>query len=206
LGDEYQDQAPGHNLGSEEAGVFPETAARRVKRKRSGVSVGLELVAIVLGAVLIALLIQGYAFKPFQIPTESMIPTINVGDRILVNRLAYRFGDIERGDIIVFKSPQDPDTDWVKRVVAVEGDTIEVNNHMVIVNGEALVEDYTAPWLNPNEPIYAEREVPEGKVFVMGDNRDNSDDSRYWGFLDREAVVGKAMIIYWPPSRIGRLH
>jgi signal peptidase I len=133
-----------------------------------------------------------------------MQPTIEPGDRILVNRLSYRIGDVERGDIIVFKSPQDHEVDFVKRVIAVGGDTIEVDNHMVRVNGEPIVEDYISQWVNPDR-IFPEQTVPEGKFFVMGDNRDNSQDSRLWNppWLYEEDIIGKAFIIYWPPSRVG---
>lgn len=190
---------------SEQTQVIPPQASPPRRRKRSATSRILEYIAIILGAILIAILVQGFVVKPFQIPSQSMQPTIEPGDRILVNRLSYRFGEIKQGDIIVFRSPNDPDTDFVKRVIAVGGDTIEIDNHMVIVNDEALVEDYIAPWVNPREPIYAKRTVDEGTVFVMGDNRDNSDDSRRWGFLDQDEIIGKAVAIYWPLSRIQRL-
>lgn len=211
LGEEYGNETPETIVDRAGEGGQPPPqhqphALRRKKRRSAGAKV-LEIIAIVLGAVLIAVLTQSFIVKPFQIPSESMQPTIEPGDRILVNRLSYRIGDVERGDIIVFKSPQDPDTDFVKRIIAVGGDTIEIDNRMVIVNGEALTEDYIAPWLNPNEPLFALRTVPEGTVFVMGDNRDNSGDSRRWTdpFLPEEDIIGKAMAIYWPLSRIQRL-
>jgi signal peptidase I len=210
LGEEYENQVPESFGDSQETQVLPphpDSRKLRRKKKRSGTSMVLESIAIIIGAILIAVLMQSFIVKPFQIPSESMQPTIEPGDRILVNRLAYRFGDVEQGDIIVFESPQDPETDFVKRVIAVGGDTIEIDNHMVIVNGEALSEDYIGPWLNPNEPIFAQRTVPDGFVFVMGDNRDNSDDGRRWAdpFLNEEKIVGKAGAVYWPLSRLQRL-
>ena len=105
----------------------------------------LETIGILVGAVIVAWVLQAYLVKPFQIPSESMEPTIDPGDRILVNRLAYRYGEIQRGDVIVFKAPNDPDTDFVKRVIAVAGDTIEVKQGQVILNGEPQVENYTNP-------------------------------------------------------------
>lgn len=207
LGDEYHDQTPEEYGGVEETGSYHEPLGSPV-RSSSGVSKLLETFAIVFGAILIALTAQAYVIKPFQIPSESMEPTIVPGDRILVNRLAYRYGDVERGDVIVFKSPENPDIDFVKRAIAIGGDTIEVNNHMVIVNGDPLSEDYIGPWLKPNEPIFTAREVPAGKVFVMGDNRDNSDDSRLWEegpWLDEDAIIGEAILTYWPLTRIHRI-
>lgn len=215
LGDEYQDRAPAGYGSNEDAGGVDETRVMRhhakpARKKRSRLSAGLELVAIVLGAVLIALLVQRFLVKPFEIPTESMVPTIEIGDRILVNRLAYKYGEVERGDIVVFKSPVAPDTDWVKRVIAVSGDTVEIDQKMVLVNGEPIVEDYVRTWNIPT--VFPEQVVPEGMVFVLGDNRDNSQDARFWPqmgkspWLDEGDIIGKAFVTYWPPSRIGRLH
>lgn len=203
LGDEYYNQTPEDHGGMAETPVYPRTTPPR--KNRSTTSRILEPIVIVFGAVLIALLVQAYLVKPFQIPSESMLPTIEIGDRILVNRLAYRYGDVQRGDIIVFKAPENPDLDFVKRVVAVGGDRVEVINHMVLVNGEAQSEPYINPWLEA-QPNYPEQEVPAGHVFVMGDNRDHSDDSRSWGFLNEKDIIGKAMVRYWPLSRIGQLN
>ncbi|MBE0429244.1 MAG: signal peptidase I [Thermoleophilia bacterium] len=164
----------------------------------------LEIVGILAGAVALAFVLQAYLVKPFQIPSESMEPTIGPGDRILVNRLAYRYGTIERGDVIVFKSPQDPDVDFVKRVIAVAGDTVEVKQGLVILNGEPLIEPYVQA---PDSSTFPSRQIPEDAVFVMGDNRRNSDDSRFWQppWLPLDNVIGEAFIKYWPPERIGTL-
>ena len=167
----------------------------------------LETIGILIGAIVVAWFLQAYLVKPFQIPSESMEKTIDPGDRILVNRLAYRFGDIERGDIIVFKSPQDPNTDFVKRVIAVAGDTIEVKRGQVIINGEPQVENY----INPDTvdvSNFPATTIPPGNVFVMGDNRTNSQDARFWSppWLPVDSVVGKAFFIYWPLDRLGALH
>lgn len=163
-----------------------------------------ESVVILAGAIALAFVLQAYVVKPFQIPSESMQPTIDPGDRILVNRLAYRYGDILRGDIIVFKAPQEPGVDFVKRVIAVAGDTIEVKQGVVILNGLPQTETYLAAIDASNFPA---QKVPEGHVFVMGDNRGNSDDSRLWQppWLPMENVVGEAIIMYWPLDRIKTL-
>jgi signal peptidase I len=173
---------------------------------RSAVRSTLEVIGILLGAIIAAWVIQAYLIKPFQIPSESMVPTINPGDRILINRLAYRYGDIKRGDIIVFKAPFDPETDFVKRVVAVAGDTVEVKRGGLIVNGEPQIEDFVNPE-SIDLSTFPMQTVPEGNVFVMGDNRTNSQDGRYWKppWLPVENVIGKAFFTYWPPSRTGML-
>lgn len=156
-------------------------------------------------AIIIAYLLQALVVKPFEIPSGSMEPTLVPGDRVLVNRLAYKYGDIQRGDIIVFESPTEPGVDFIKRVIAVGGDTIEVKKGQVLVNGEPQVEDY----VQVNDvSFFRYNVVPPGKLFVMGDNRTDSQDSRVWKvpWLDEDSVIGKAFMIYWPPSRIGRLH
>lgn len=167
----------------------------------------LEVIGIFFSAIIIAWVIQAYLVKPFQIPSESMVPTVDPGDRILVNRLAYRFGDIKRGDIIVFKAPFDPETDFVKRVVAVAGDTVEVKRGGVIVNGEPQIENFTSTE-SIDISTFTMQTVPEGNVFVMGDNRTNSQDGRFWNppWLPVENVIGKAFFTYWPPGRLGTFH
>ncbi len=166
----------------------------------------LELVVILLAAFLIAYLVQLLLVKPFQIPSGSMENTLQIGDRVLVNRLAYRFGSPSRGDIIVFKSPENLDEDLIKRVIAVGGDTIEIRSGNVFVNGQMIVEPYLKePPISLN---FAPEKVPDGTVFVMGDNRNDSHDSRAWNphWLPVDNVIGKAFMIYWPPRRISLLN
>lgn len=175
---------------------------RRRKKKRSPARNVLDFIVIFGGAILMAYLLQAYLVKPFQIPSESMMPTIDPGDRILVNRLAYRYGSVQRGDIIVFKAPTDPSVDYVKRIVAVAGDTIEVRRGQVILNGETQVEPYITA---EQKTSFAAQKVPEGAVFVMGDNRGDSQDSRFWPvpWLNVDSILGKAFLTYWPPNRVG---
>jgi len=126
----------------------------------------------------------------------SMQPTLEDGEFVLVSKLNYRFGDVERGDIVVFHFPMDPEQELIKRVIGLPGDTINVQNGTVLVNGQALNEPYIAA-----APAYSgEWTVPEGHLFVLGDNRNDSSDSHSWGYLPFEKVVGKALVIYWPPS------
>ena len=125
----------------------------------------------------------------------SMMPTLENGEFVLVNKLSYRLGEINRGDIIVFDFPLNPNEELIKRVIGLPGDTIRADNGQVYVNGQKLNEPYIA-----NAPRYSGSwQVKEGEVFVLGDNRNNSNDSKDWGLLPAENVVGKAILIYWPP-------
>jgi signal peptidase I len=167
-------------------------------------------------AVILALFIRAFIVQAFKIPSGSMKNTLLIGDYILVNKFIYGvkipFTDItlipiknpQRGDVIVFKYPEDPSKDFIKRVVGIPGDTVEVKNKRVYVNGEPQKDDFvihTKPFLTPGDN-FGPVEVPSGKLFVMGDNRDESNDSRYWGFVDYGAVRGKAFIIYWSWDKI----
>jgi signal peptidase I len=171
-----------------------------------------ENVEAVLIAVLLALFIRTFVVQAFKIPSGSMKDTLLIGDHILVNKFAYGI-DIpflgiplvdgktpERGDIIVFKYPGNPDKDYIKRVVAVGGDVVAVRDKQLFINQQPMREDYiihTDASVQPVRDDFGPVQVPDNKLFVMGDNRDNSSDSRFWGFLDLEEVRGKAFLIYW---------
>ncbi len=164
-------------------------------------------------ALVLALFIRTFVVQAFKIPSESMLNTLLVGDHLLASKFAYgikipfthtyiwRGDDPQRGDIIIFEYPNDPDTDFIKRVVGVPGDIIEVRKKQLYRNGEAVKEDYirfTEPGrIQPIRDNFGPVTVPEDKYFVMGDNRDNSMDSRFWGFVNRSAVRAKAWRIYW---------
>jgi signal peptidase I len=125
----------------------------------------------------------------------SMLPTLKDGEFVLVNKLSYRFGEVERGDIIVFHYPMNPEEELIKRVIGLPGDQVVVQNQQVSVNGIVLAEGYIAA-----APLYAgEWVVADGHLFVLGDNRNDSSDSHSWGLLPLDKVVGKAVLIYWPP-------
>lgn len=127
----------------------------------------------------------------------SMVPTLQNGEFVLVNRLAYKTGEVERSDIIVFRYPKDPEQDLIKRVIGLPGDEIVIEGGQVIVNGVILDEPYIAA-----EPAYSGRwQVPAGELFVLGDNRNDSSDSHSWGLLPMSNVIGKAILIYWPPPQ-----
>jgi signal peptidase I len=168
----------------------------------------------ILLALLIALAVRSSVVQAFWVPSGSMLPTIQIGDHIFVNKLAYGFqlplvGQVvefstpERNDIVVFVSPVDHSTDLIKRVVAVAGDVVEIRNKRLFVNGVPVVEPYAhfveRSMHGPGVPRdnYGPTTVPEGKMFCLGDNRDKSYDSRFWGFADVADVKGKATFVYW---------
>lgn len=161
-----------------------------------------EIVLIVAAAFVLALLIQQFVVKPFGIPSESMEPTLLKGDRVLVNRLAYRFGEPQRGDIVVFRPPLGRE-DYIKRIVAVGGDTVAVRGGKLFINGEAQEEPYLKEQKIQGQ--FDEVVVPEGSYFMMGDNRNNSGDSRVFGPVEKGSILGKAFLVYWPLSRVGGL-
>lgn len=192
----------------------PERAGKR--------STLLEYVFITVFAVGLALLLQAFVVKPYRIPSESMVPTLEISDRVLVNRFLYHFREPRRGDIVVFRWPVDGQTVFIKRLIGLPGDTISLQDGHVYVNGEKLDEPYLASEGGqpvPTEPIlgvdastmappwalYEPYTVPDGNYFMMGDNRLHSDDSRKWGPVPEENVIGEAFFRYWPLSRIGPL-
>jgi signal peptidase I len=162
------------------------------------------LVILAVAFALVFGFVRPFVLEAFRIPSESMVPTLLVGDRVFVNKFIYRFAELERGDVVVFESVNGGEEDLIKRIVAVAGDEIEVRNGILLVNGEEQEE----PYLNENLPFddsYEQTEVPEGYVFVMGDNRANSADSRVFGSLPVENIEGEAFMRFWPPLRIGSL-
>jgi len=173
---------------------------REKKKRKSGM---LEFLVIMLVAfVLVFGFVRPFVVEAYRIPTESMVPTLEVGDRIFVNRFIYRFFEPERGDIVVFDSLE-TDDELIKRVVAVPGDRVRVRNGKLRVNGDFPDEPYAVPMLFPDGSVFGPTKVPEGEVFVMGDNRANSRDSRFFGPVPVENIEGEAFFRFWPPSRIG---
>jgi signal peptidase I len=160
----------------------------------------LEWVFIVVGALLVALVVKTFLLQAFYIPSLSMAPTLELQDRVLVNKLSYDLHEINRGDVVVFRSPKtnDSDTkDLIKRVVGLPGETIESQGPQLLIDGVAVDERYLQPGIDPGAPV--ERQVvPEGHVFVMGDNRSQSKDSRSFGPIAESSVVGRAFVKVWP--------
>ncbi len=153
-------------------------------------------------AVLLALVIRTFVVQAFKIPSGSMLPTLKIGDHLLVNKFLYYFEPIRRDDIIVFKFPQDETRDFIKRVIGLPGETLEVRGRQVLINGVPLKEPYAVYSDGPFAQAL-EREhlgplvIPPGNFFMMGDNRDHSMDSRVWGLLDIHKIKGKALIVYF---------
>jgi len=224
----------------EDAAVTEDSSLRpeRGHKKRHEKSVIRENIEAILIALLIAIVIRTFAVQAFKIPSGSMLETLQIGDHILVNKIVYGtpidipftninlfwmpgFKKPQRGDILVFKYPEDPKRDFIKRTVAVGGDVVEARDKVLYVNGQRAGEPYAVykddmvrPRAMDKRDNFGPLTVPEGKVFMMGDNRDQSYDSRFWGPVDLNQVKGKAVIIYWSwdsskkwnhLNRIGRL-
>lgn len=186
-----------------------------------------ELPLLIIVALVVAVIIKTFLIQAFFIPSASMRDTLIEGDRVMVNKLAYRFGDPQRGDIIVFDSPLEadeedesffaavlrhigealgvstPDSALIKRVIAIEGETIQIRDNKVFIDGVAIDEAYLDG--NVRMGDFGPMQVPEGHVFVMGDNRNQSEDSRRFGPVAEDQVIGRAFIRVWPPGRWGGL-
>ena len=173
----------------------------------SGVRSIVEWVVVVGGALIIALVIKTFLLQAFYIPSSSMETTLNIGDRVLVNKLSYRVHDVHRGDIIVFERPpgeaDSEISDLIKRVVGLPGDVVEGQNGQVLINGEPLDEPYLDEGVTTGDfdPI----EVPEDHLFMMGDNRGDSRDSRFFGPIAEDTIVGRAFFRVWPLGDISTL-
>lgn len=155
-------------------------------------------------AFLLAVGIRFFLFEPFVIPSGSMEPTLQPGDRIIVEKVSYRFREPWRGEIVVFKYPLDPDLTYVKRLIALGNERIEINGNHLYINAQRLDEPYLSPGTYTKD--FGPEKVPPGHFFVMGDNRSDSCDSRFWGPFPRENLVGRAVLIFWPPHRIGFIY
>lgn len=182
----------------------------RRRGHRSSTRNAVEWVAVVVGAVVIALLVKTFLVQAFRIPSESMDPTLVRGDRVLVNKLSYRLHDVNRGDVVVFQrpeglpgTPEDPQ-DLIKRVIGLPGETVDARDGVVHIDGRPLEEPYLPAGTftaNLDRPVV----VPDGHVLVLGDNRANSQDGRVFGPIPIDSIVGRAFLIMWPPGRVGSL-
>jgi signal peptidase I len=205
----------------------PTAAGKRGAQTRSSRSFWKELPILIVVALVVAVLIKTFLVQAFFIPSGSMNDTLLEGDRVMVNKLAFRLGDPARGDVIVFDSPMEtngdgetifgalvrhvaeslglssPDSALIKRIIALGGETIEIRQNLVYIDGTALDEPYLKE--GSSMPDYGPLTVPEGQVFVMGDNRSSSSDSRVFGPVAEGEIVGKAFVRVWPPSRWGGL-
>lgn len=201
-------------------------ASSQAGRSSNRVRGVIEWVVVVGGAIVLALLIQTFLVQAFYIPSPSMESTLVENDRVLVNKLAYRFGDVGHGDVVVFERPPGEDgiKDLIKRVIAVEGDSLVIEGGVVSIDGQPIDEPYLdeGTFTTESQGIYDPTDpsgtlhrcvaadpcvVPEGYVFVMGDNRSNSRDSRFVdvGYIEEDSIVGRAFVRIWPLDRLGGL-
>lgn len=169
----------------------------RAKKEKSVFGEVFESVAI---AIILAVVIRLFLIEPFGVISGSMEPTLMVNDRMLVSKVNYYVQEPKRGDIVLFKYPLDKKRNFVKRLIAVGGETVAAKNSKLYVNGQQVPEEYLPRGLKFADfgPVV----VPADSYFMMGDNRNNSSDSREWGFVPKDLVVGKAIVIYWPLERI----
>jgi len=178
---------------------------------------------VIIPALILALLIRTFVVQAFKIPSESMVPTLQIGDHLFVCKFSYglkipfidktilKWNSPKRGDVIVFRYPEDPKRDFIKRTIGLYGETFQVINKEIYINGTHLIEPYkihndfypSATQFSPRDNWERSKIILPNRVFVMGDNRDNSLDSRFWGQLDINMIKGKALFIYWPPWRMG---
>lgn len=195
--------------------------------RATAASTGEFIEALLFALVLVFLVIRPFFFQAFYIPSGSMLPTLHIGDRILVNKLLYRIEPPRRGDIVVFKAPpaaSPAQVDFIKRCVGLPGDTVELQDgHIVVTNKTGKIVDtglqsddrylldpsidrYDRFEFQSQNPDFTRYTVPPGHLWVMGDNRNDSEDSHVWGPLNEGRLLGKASFIFWPPRRIGLLH
>jgi signal peptidase I len=187
-------------VGPPERGVVPGVEAVPVlagtfsaKKKRSALWEWIETIVI---ALILALVLRTFIVQPFEVHLSSMVPTLVEGDFILVSKLAYKLGTPQRGDVVVFPPPNGATNDYVKRVIGLPGETIDIQDGIVKINGTPLAE----PWAHGQTSggRYNHIEIPQGTVFCMGDNRMNSSDSRNWGSVSISVLEGKVILLFWP--------
>ncbi len=185
--------------------LYREPRERRRRKWRGGLRE--LLVTILIAAVLVFGFIRPFVVEAYRIPSESMVPTLEVGDRVLANKFVYRFSEPKRRDIVIFDGVEgEEDEMLIKRVVGVAGDEIQVQGDTLYVNGEPQEEPYLNKRRGPSRSSYGPTKVPPGHIFVMGDNRDNSGDSRVFGPVSLEDVKGEAFLRFWPLRQLGPLN
>lgn len=176
------------------------------QRRHSSLRNGVEWVLIIGAALLAALLIKTYLLQAFYIPSASMEPTLEIQDRVLVNKLSYRLHDVNRGDVVVFERPPNDVgqiRDLIKRVIALPGETVEAKDGTVYVDGRPLREPYLPAGTVTTQ--FGPKTIPEGFIWVMGDNRSNSSDSRVFGAVDEHRIIGRAFVRVWPVTALSLL-
>lgn len=157
-------------------------------------------------AFIIALFIRTFFIGNFKIPSTSMVPTLKVGDRLLSNNIIYKIREPKRGEVIIFKYPEEPKRDFVKRLIGLPGEKVMIKEGKIYINGKEVDEPEISCRYYFSDGEYGvekEIEIPPDSYYVLGDNSFNSKDSRYWGFVPKKYLIGKALFIYWPPWRMG---
>lgn len=176
-----------------------------MKKEKKVKSEILEWIIMLATAVVLAFLIKTFILSVTLVQGPSMEPTLRTGDKLLVNRVGFMVDDLEYGNIIEFHSPEDENVDFIKRVIAVEGDTVEIIDSKVYVNGKQLTEEYTST--NGETEFFTDSywEIKKGEVFVLGDNRPNSNDSRSFGPINKDSIVGRAFFRAFPLKKFGKI-
>ncbi len=195
---------------SEELPREQSSPKRQGRRSRLGGPVGEFVITLVIAFVLVFGFVRPFVVEAYRIPSASMEPTLDIHDRVLANKFIYDFTDPQRGQIVIFKNPEDPNSDpLIKRVVGLPGDTLRIQHGKLYVNGVPQNEPYIHknPCLQfrPKTCSFGPTEVPPGHVFVMGDNRANSYDSRFFGPVPESSIEGEAFLRFWPPGRLAWL-
>jgi signal peptidase I len=197
-------------LDNEAQNNVPQEVPRAGPPPRSGLWNALSWARDLVFSVLIAVVLIVFIYQPVKVEGTSMMPTLTDQERIFINKFTYRFGlsSIERGDTVVFWYPLDTTKSYIKRVIGVPGDRVRVDQGQVYVNDKRLAENYVPPE-NRDESTWNDGRdvtVPPGRYFVLGDHRNQSSDSRMWGWVPRENIYGKAVFVYWPLDKMGRVH
>ena len=176
------------------------------KKARPGLTGALSWARDLAFSVLIAVVLIVFIYQPVKVEGTSMMPALTDQERIFINKFTYRFGigNIERGDMVVFWFPLDPSKSYIKRVIGLPGDTVEIDDGTVMVNGRRMDEDYV-PEEYRDHQSYRKTRIPPDNYFVLGDHRSSSNDSRSWGPVERRFIYGKAVFVYWPLEKMGRL-
>ncbi len=192
-------EAPRPGLADPSPAPFQPRPPNPPAEKPTGLRNAVEWVAIVVGALLVAFVVKTFLIQAFYIPSGSMLPTLHENDRVLVNKLSYDLHGVDRGDLVVFEGPDQAAgqiKDLIKRVIALPGETVEARDGVVLIDGQPLLEPYLGPGITtgPIEPIT----IPPDHYWVMGDNRGNSKDSRFFGPIEEGSIIGKAFVRVWP--------
>lgn len=172
--------------------------------RRSGFGILLHWTRDLFVSVILAIVVILFLYQPVKVEGTSMMPTLDDQERIFINKFVYHFENIDRGDTVVFWYPGDPTKSYIKRVIGIPGDRVEVDEGTVLINGRRLHEDYVPPEFRDTTSMTA-RIVPPDEYFVLGDHRSSSNDSRAWGMVPRRYIYGKAVFIYWPLDKMGLL-